>query len=657
MDNKENRQFYWSVKDFIEKPIVLPQKEKQANIKDVAKSILEQNKEFKQTNFDPNSSTINITSQTIDAMSSREKGYTPTNKAYTKNSEVNPFNYNLTEKKIIEKYLIDNNLTIEYLYEQYLTEENSLYEQSAGAVRSARMSGVGKKFWDWLRNTVPGLKPKPKPEPKPEPTLSDDVPTPSSGALSAGTTPKSNLNQRLKAAAGTLGLAGAGLGIVAAAGGFGGDEEETPETTAETTPEAVPATPTVPAPITKSPDDLIDDLKRSRGMPVPILRPRGGKEQGNYGEWKAATTQRNAATREANIALERERKKQRDELRSNLDAKTAIGRSVRERWVEGARDLYGAGGMGVDIKDAPSIDKLMSMMTPEEKAEWDRLSGLTSKTRRTLGDIDQATSNEGLTNTLRQQATDRDTRWQRNLDAFRQKSGGAEFDRNNPEHQNIMRGVMGFGSLTQKPVSTGAQPGEMDPITGASDWDGRYLTQGQRERLGTSAPSSGTSKRGVALSPDTPDWVRRHAEKFGEESAREIEAMRLGATSVLQGDPTRPMDYSMSADEVMRRGQLLDRDRREYAEKNPATTSGRQTGIGTGRTAMQPESTWDEVARKSVKGDSELANAPLVRRNGRVYAQTPNGEIELSTGSMNTSQYAPNAPTRDELNRRSGRNQ
>jgi len=186
----------------------------------------------------------------------------------------------LTEKKIIEKYLIDNNLTIECLYEQYLTEENSLYEQSAGAARSARMSGVGKKFWDWLRNTVPGLKPKPKPEP----TLVDDIPTTSSGALSAQPTPKSNLNQRLKAAAGTLGLAGAGLGTIAAAGGFGGDEEETPEATPEASPEAAPIAPTMPAPITKSPDDLIDDLKRSRGMSVPVLRPRAGKEQGNYGE-------------------------------------------------------------------------------------------------------------------------------------------------------------------------------------------------------------------------------------------------------------------------------------------------------------------------------------------------------------------------------------
>ena len=165
-------------------------------------------------------------------------------------------------------------------------------------------------------------------------------------------------------------------------------------------------------------------------------------------------------------------------------------------------------------------------------------------------------------------------------------------------------------------------------------------------------PSSSRSNIGqVQFSDDTPDWVRRHAAKFGDESGREIEAMRLGVTSVLQGDPTRPMDTSLSAAEVARRGQLLDRDRKEWARQNQMTTSGRQTGIGTGKTASQPESTWDEVARKSVQGDSELASAPLVRRGGKVYAQTANGEIELSTGSMNTSQYADNAPTRDQMNK------
>lgn len=85
--------------------------------------------------------------------------------------------------------------------------------------------------------------------------------------------------------------------------------------------------------------------------------------------------------------------------------------------------------------------------------------------------------------------------------------------------------------------------------------------------------------------------------------------------------------------------------------RGPLTTSGRETGIGPGKTAMQSGSTWDEVARRSISKNPQLANAKLVRRGKKVYAQTANGEIELSTGSMETSHYAENAPTREELNR------
>lgn len=74
------------------------------------------------------------------------------------------------------------------------------------------------------------------------------------------------------------------------------------------------------------------------------------------------------------------------------------------------------------------------------------------------------------------------------------------------------------------------------------------------------------------------------------------------------------------------------------------TTSGRPTGFGKeNNTAMQPESTWDEVAQKYVPDN--LKGKPLVRKDGKVYA----GGVELSTGSMETAGYAKDAPTRKEL--------
>lgn len=374
-------------------------------------------------------------------------------------------------------------------------------------------------------------------------------------------------------------------------------------------------------------------------MEVPIYRPGRRGQESNYAEWKQATQARNAAMRESGIALTREKEARQESLRASMKERQEMFKKVRERerisdWKHPDFNEMGPAGTKVQgsfsLKPGTDLESwrksVLDKMTPEERQRYDELGASNEQQRRKLQKVYDATSNPGLENTLRQQATDRQYRWDEKTSAFKQKTG-QDYDLNNPEHQNIMRGLAGFKSLERKPLDTNISP--------TSDASG----------------TSNTKIPGVGLSPDTPDWVRRHAAKFGDESAREIEAMRLGATSVLQGDPTRPMDTSLSAAEVARRGQLLARDRQQYKEQNPLTTSGRQTGVAPGRTASQPESTWDEIARKSVKGDSELANAPLVRRGGKVYAQTANGEIELSTGSMQTSQYAPNAPTREQLNR------
>ena len=156
------------------------------------------------------------------------------------------------------------------------------------------------------------------------------------------------------------------------------------------------------------------------------------------------------------------------------------------------------------------------------------------------------------------------------------------------------------------------QPGEIDPITGESDWDGRYLTRGQRERLAgqpsTSAPTP-TKRAGVDLSADTPDWVRRHEAKFGTESAREIEGMRLGVVSALGGDPTVPMDPSITAAEAIRRGQMLDRDRKQ------ASSSVMPYGQRTGSPLEDPNELQGFVDRFAPeKGE----NLPYRRRAGGI---------------------------------------
>jgi hypothetical protein len=84
------------------------------------------------------------------------------------------------------------------------------------------------------------------------------------------------------------------------------------------------------------------------------------------------------------------------------------------------------------------------------------------------------------------------------------------------------------------------------------------------------------------------------------------------------------------------------------AEIRPApastlTTSGRQTGVGAGQTAVQPTQTWDEVASKYIP--DQFKGKPMVRKGGKVYV---NG-VEMTAASQETSQYADNAPTRAQM--------
>jgi hypothetical protein len=102
MDNKQNRQFYWEVKDFMNKnPNTEAPIAKKPSVVNSVKSILEQNNVYKQNSFNAKSNTVNTVSQVIKTVSSAEKGYDPSCVAYTKNQDVNGF-------KLIKEGIFDD---------------------------------------------------------------------------------------------------------------------------------------------------------------------------------------------------------------------------------------------------------------------------------------------------------------------------------------------------------------------------------------------------------------------------------------------------------------------------------------------------------------------------------------------------------------------
>ena len=102
MDNKKDRQFYWEVKDFMGRsnvpPTPAPQK---PNVMSSVKNILEQNKLYKQSSFNPNINSANTIRQAISAMETIKSNGTPNTKAFTKNIASNPF-------KVIKEGVFDD---------------------------------------------------------------------------------------------------------------------------------------------------------------------------------------------------------------------------------------------------------------------------------------------------------------------------------------------------------------------------------------------------------------------------------------------------------------------------------------------------------------------------------------------------------------------
>jgi hypothetical protein len=92
MDNKQDRQFYWEVKNFMSKNNVpaAPKPQKPDVISSV-KNVLEQNNIYKQSSFNPNINSPNIIRQAISSMETIRANGTPNCKAFTKNIESNPF--------------------------------------------------------------------------------------------------------------------------------------------------------------------------------------------------------------------------------------------------------------------------------------------------------------------------------------------------------------------------------------------------------------------------------------------------------------------------------------------------------------------------------------------------------------------------------------
>jgi hypothetical protein len=93
MDNKQNRSFYWEVKDFLnKKPETFEQKK--SSLKDSIVGILNENNLLRSSSFSNDAHMTQDVSKYLRTLSGEEKKYDPGHPSYAKNSTVNPFTLN-----------------------------------------------------------------------------------------------------------------------------------------------------------------------------------------------------------------------------------------------------------------------------------------------------------------------------------------------------------------------------------------------------------------------------------------------------------------------------------------------------------------------------------------------------------------------------------
>ena len=110
MDNKNNRSFYWEVKDFLnKKPETF--EPKKHSLKESISGILNENKIFRQSSYIEETHATQDVSKYLRAWTGEEKKYTPKNISYAKNSLANPF-------QLINEIAINNQTTATNVYGQ-----------------------------------------------------------------------------------------------------------------------------------------------------------------------------------------------------------------------------------------------------------------------------------------------------------------------------------------------------------------------------------------------------------------------------------------------------------------------------------------------------------------------------------------------------------
>ena len=298
MDNKQDRNFYWQVKDFMGKPRTsdVPVKKPDDMVSSI-KNILEQNKLYKPSSFNPNINSEPAIRQAINSIERNNQKGTPENIQYTKNIASNPFG-------VIKE---------------------GIFDDTASAVNPQFGSNLKNKFNLGVKAQRPNMRPL---DTRTDLTLKDitDIGNqPLQSASRSAPTPANPNAQSTQLPDGTW-VDDNGNPVPGA---------PTPTPTATATPTSTPTKPTPSVSVINktTPKDtkfdtsgVIGNLRNARGTFVPTRTYGGAERESNKGDVQQASQSRNDSIRSATIAANASR----DELKAKWNAAKAADPSIAE---------------------------------------------------------------------------------------------------------------------------------------------------------------------------------------------------------------------------------------------------------------------------------------------------------------------------------------
>ena len=302
MDNKQDRNFYWQVKDFMGKPRTsdVPVKKPDDMVSSI-KNILEQNKLYKPSSFNPNINSEPAIRQAINSIERNNQKGTPENIQHTKNIASNPFG-------VIRE---------------------GIFDDTASAVNPQFGSNLKNKFNLGVKTQRPNMRPL---DTRTDLTLKDitDIGNqPLQSASRSAPTPANPNAQSTQLPDGTWiddngnPVPGAPTPEDRSADDRENNRGKAPMVPTKTIDVMQKTTPTN---VETKTDGSIGNLRNARGTFVPTRTYGGAERESNKGDVQQASQARNDSIRSATIAANASR----DELKAKWNAARAADPSSAE---------------------------------------------------------------------------------------------------------------------------------------------------------------------------------------------------------------------------------------------------------------------------------------------------------------------------------------